>query len=113
MAMNCPKCAGLMRVVHSQRKEGFRDRWYRCTECTEPVRTREYPVSPEEVLSETPPRHPRGSAHPNSVLTEDNVRALRAAHARGVSYNQLATEYGLHRNTVIDIAKRRRWAHVA
>ena len=58
-------------------------------------------------------RNPRGSAHPNAVLTEENVRALRAARARGVSIDQLATEYGLHRGTVINITTRRAWSHVA
>ena len=110
--MSCPKCEARMRVVHTQRREEFRDRWYRCTVCTEGVRTREYPLSPEELLRDTPPRHRRGSAHPNAVLTEDNVRALRAARSRGVSINQLATEYGLNRNTVIKIASHRTWSHV-
>lgn len=113
MAMSCPKCEARMRVVHTQRREDARHRWYRCTECTELVRTRETLMTPEELLYDTPKRNPRGAAHPNAVLTEDNVRALRAARARGVSIDQLATEYGLHRGTVINITARRAWSHVA
>jgi len=106
MAVNCPQCATRMRVVHTERKGEDTDRWYRCPECRESVRTR------ESLLVEVQKRNPKGSEHPNSVLTEDDVRALRAERANGIPINQLATKYGLHRGTIINIDKYRAWKHV-
>ncbi len=107
MGMSCPECTTRMRVVHSQSFDNITQRWYRCPECGERLRTC------ETIHLGGAKRNPKGSEHPNAVLTEENVRSLRAARARGTSIEQLATEYGLHRNTVIDIAKRRCWTHVA
>ncbi len=107
MGMSCPACTTRMCVVHSQSFDNTTQRWYRCPECGEGLRTC------ETIHLGGAKRNPRGSAHPNAVLTEENVRALRDAHERGVSLNQLATEYGLNRSTVIDIIKRRSWTHVA
>jgi len=107
MAMNCPKCATRMRVVHSQSFDNLTQRWYRCPECEERLRTC------ETIHLGGPKRNPKGSEHPNAVLTEENVRALRAAHERGVSLSQLAIEYGIHRSTVINITTGRAWSHVA
>ncbi len=105
--MKCPECATRMRVVHSQSFDNTTQRWYRCPECGERLRTC------ETIHLGGAKRNPRGSAHPNAVLTEENVRALRAARANGVSIDKLAAEYGLHRGTVINIAAGRAWSHVA
>ena len=96
-----------MHVVHTQSKNGITDRWYRCPGCNNRQRTREQPV-------DAPPRqHPQGAAHPNAVLTEDNIRALRQAWSNGVTGTQLATEYGIHKSTVSTIVNAHTWKHVA
>jgi hypothetical protein len=44
---------------------------------------------------------PRGSRHGRALLTEDDVREIRAVYSRGgVTQKQLATKYGVGRGTV-------------
>lgn len=46
-------------------------------------------------------RPARGTAQPNAKLTAEQVREIRARHAAGgVSYPQLAAEYGLHAQNI-------------
>lgn len=58
----------------------------------------------------------RGEAHASHVLTEDQVREIRArtdavGHARGI-YSTLAREYGVSHVLVSRIARRLNWAHL-
>lgn len=55
----------------------------------------------------------QGSLHGASKLTEDAVRAIRAARAAGEATRALAEQYGVSRRTVRDAASGRLWAHVA
>jgi hypothetical protein len=56
---------------------------------------------------------PKGTACSWSKLDEDDVRAIRQRYARGgVTQRQLATEYGLHYQTVWQIIHRERWSHL-
>jgi hypothetical protein len=53
----------------------------------------------------------RGSRHGRSVLTEDQVRQIKAL--RGLqSGKSLAAMFGVSRQIVCDIHKGRRWAHI-
>lgn len=55
-----------------------------------------------------------GEHHPHSKLTEASVRAIRARYAAGgVSYQRLATEYGVTNATIGCVVRRTWWAHVA
>lgn len=58
-------------------------------------------------------RRPRGSKHPDAVLTEQSVAEIRAALREGVSLGVLAARYGVVKSTIAFIAKRRTWKHVA
>jgi hypothetical protein len=53
------------------------------------------------------PHHPTGQ----KLIAED-VRALRALHARGLSMCGLGRLFGIHEKTVKDIVVRRYWKHV-
>jgi RNA:NAD 2'-phosphotransferase (TPT1/KptA family) len=56
-------------------------------------------------------RHPykRGQSHPNAVLTEDDVRAIRASDE---NYTSLGRRYGICKNNVYLIRARQAWGHV-
>lgn len=106
MGMSCPACTTKMRVVHTQSFDNTTQRWYRCPECNELLRTC------ETVHLGGPKRHPKGSAHPNAVLTEDDVRTLRS-ESKHYTIDALADRYGIHRGHVIKILQGQAWKHVA
>lgn len=58
-------------------------------------------------------RTARGEGHGRAKLTEDEVRAIRAASASGESYRSIALQYGLNRFHVGSIVRRQKWSHVA
>lgn len=51
----------------------------------------------------------RGETHPNSKLTEQAVRSMRAAHVGGVQYKELAAKYGVSPMTVGQICRGESW----
>lgn len=46
------------------------------------------------------------------AMTEQRVLDARRRHAEGVSYLQLAREFGVSRSAVVDAVVRRTWRHV-
>lgn len=105
--MSCPECATRMHVIHTQSRDSITHRWYRCPDCAHKLRTR------EELFIAPPRLHPNGEDHPNAVLTNDNIRDLRAAWVNGAKGTDLATEYGIHKSTVSTIVHAHTWKHVA
>lgn len=59
-----------------------------------------------------PERMARGSRCTQSKLTEAKVKELRERYANGERIEDLAREYGLHKNTPYDIINRKKWRHV-
>jgi hypothetical protein len=58
-------------------------------------------------------RRPRGSANPQSKLTESQVRDLRGRYAAGgCSQRALAADYGISPAMVSQITTRRYWRHI-
>lgn len=58
-------------------------------------------------------RRPRlGERSSLAKLTEPGVRAIRAAHADGVRPVRLAEQYGVTRQTIHSILRRKTWVHV-
>jgi DNA-directed RNA polymerase subunit RPC12/RpoP len=55
----------------------------------------------------------RGEGNPRAKLTADKVRALRARRADGLTYRQLASEFGISDVSAHAAVNRRTWAHVA
>lgn len=51
-----------------------------------------------------------GSRHPNSRLTEANVREIRSS---GLTQRQLASKFGVNQKTIFDALHGRYWRHVA
>jgi len=59
------------------------------------------------------PRHDRkGEEHHNSKLTKEDVRAIRAKSAAGMSAGQIARLYGVNRTAIGRILNGITWAHV-
>jgi DNA-binding transcriptional regulator YiaG len=50
---------------------------------------------------------------PRAPFSPDDIRAIRAARAGGVSMKTLAESYSVSTGTISDICRRRSWAHVA
>lgn len=60
------------------------------------------------------PETRRGVNNPRSKLTEDDVRAIRAAYeAGGVTMKTLGQRYGVSKTVVQHIMNRKLWSHVA
>ena len=54
----------------------------------------------------------RGSAHPNSKLTEDDVRLIDVLLRDGVRESDIARKFDVSRNCINQIALGRTWKHV-
>lgn len=58
-------------------------------------------------MSPFKPRHPEGNIPSGSLLTEDQVREIRARYAAGgVSYRALEVEYGVSRSAINSAVRR-------
>ena len=53
-----------------------------------------------------------GDNHPQSVLTEDQVREIKSRRAEGELLRVLAAEYGVSLSLVGNICTGRAWKHV-
>lgn len=57
-------------------------------------------------------RSNRGERQGRSVLTESNVRYIRAALARGARQRDLASAFGVAKATISSVHTRKSWAHL-
>jgi hypothetical protein len=53
-----------------------------------------------------------GAGNPRAKLTDDKVRQLRARRADGLTYRQLAAEFGISDVSACAVVNRKTWAHV-
>jgi hypothetical protein len=53
-----------------------------------------------------------GESHGKAKLSEENVIAIRARHAKGETQRSLASEFHVHYTTIADIVHRRHWKHI-
>jgi hypothetical protein len=51
-------------------------------------------------------RHPTGDRHPSAKLSDEQVRRVRLALARGEKGSDLAREYGVHKTLISRIKTR-------
>lgn len=54
-------------------------------------------------------RIPQGEQKPSAKLTKDQVREIRAKVGAGATKSSLSREYGVHRSTIIRIARYEKW----
>lgn len=57
-------------------------------------------------------RYRIGSRHPNSILTEDDVRKIRQLLLEGESNISIAEKFKINKDTISDIKRRKSWKHV-
>lgn len=55
---------------------------------------------------------PCGERNGRSILTEDDVRRIRAMRSAGLQYAQIAEQFPVALRTIRKVCKRRSWAHV-
>lgn len=55
---------------------------------------------------------PKGSLHPNALLTEEQVQLIRKRYAIGAMRPVLARDYGVSWETIDGIVNRRSWNHI-
>ena len=56
----------------------------------------------------------RGQQNGRAVLTENDVYAIRAAHAAGgVTLTALSSQYGVSRTVISDVVHRKSWRHIS
>lgn len=71
------------------------------------------PGGDEHYSHRNPGRVRRGSAAPRAILTEEQVRSIRArCLAQPTTFRQIAQEYGVVPSTISAIARRVTWAHL-
>lgn len=56
--------------------------------------------------------NPKGTRHWNSLLTEESATEVRVLHSKGLSYQALAEQFGVHPWTISDVVRRKTWKHV-
>ena len=54
----------------------------------------------------------QGEGHPTARLTSIDVKHIRAYHAKGLTYKQLAKYYKVEVSTIGKIVRRINWRHV-
>ena len=114
----CRYCNGRTRVVNTELHPDGQHRWLRCSDCGGLTRSIETYADGRSCTGPLPgakhKRKPRatGSRNGASVLTNENVLALREAAANGVRQIDLAQHYGIDPATVSRIVNRKAWGHI-
>lgn len=115
--MRCRSCnSSNTKVTVTEHHKNETWRYCRCIDCGAKYKTIEqYAVpkrGPAPGWTAPPNCSKKGSENNASVLTEANVLDLRRMAAEGKTYVALAKEFGIHKDTVYRIVKRKRWTHV-
>lgn len=58
------------------------------------------------------PASQKGAKNPNSKLSEDDVRKIRARKKEGVTHDELAKDFGVTKTTISMIYNRKLWSHI-
>jgi len=115
--MRCRKCNSRnTRVIVTEHHGNETWRYCRCLDCETKYKTIETYAILKRGSIPGVPQHPncirRGEGGGSSVLTEQNVRDIRRLSEEKVTYKEIARRYGIHKDTVYRIVKRKRWIHV-
>lgn len=59
-----------------------------------------------------PPAPPKGEAHPNASVTEEQVRDIKAMFDSGATYREVIDKHGVSKGTAYNIKIGKYWGHV-
>lgn len=115
--MRCRACSSKNTRVTCTEHHGHQTvRYCRCLDCLAKYKTVETYEQPKRGSAPGYKPHPnqlkRGEDVSTSVLTEDNVKQIRSLAANNVTYVVIAKQFGIHKDTVYRIVKRKTWTHV-
>ena len=115
--MNCRSCSSKnTRVVCTEHRGHVTKRWCRCLDCGEKFRTLEQYEKPKAGPARGYQPHPnqvrRGTENHSAVLTEENIVQIRTLASENQTYASIAETFGIHKDTVYRIVKRKLWKHV-
>lgn len=109
--MYCPKCSSSSRVISiNKKKPGEIRRYRKCTVCDHKFVTTQ---GPEEIAQRKQVLYRKGEEHPNSKLTNDTVREMRALAATGVSSFECGLIWDVSQKVAWNAIVGRTWKHVA
>ena len=117
--MKCRSCNSLnTRITCTKAINATETRRYcRCLDCKARYQTTEtYAITKRGSMfgiQQDNSHKARGERVSSAVLTEDNVREIRRLSLECCqTYNEIASRFGIHKDTVYKIVNRKSWAHV-
>ena len=115
--MRCRKCNSLdTRTTCTEHKSNETWRYCRCLNCDFRYKTIEKYAVPKRGAIPGVPQHPnctlKGEQSGTAVLTTVNVLEIRRLASENQTYAVIAKRFGIHKDTVYRIVKRKSWSHV-
>ena len=115
--MKCRQCNSTNTHVTSTRHKGNETwRYCCCFDCNARYKTIEtYAISKRGAVPGVKQHvncRARGEQVSSAVLTEANVLEIRKLAFKNQTYAVIAKRFGIHKDTVYRIVKRKRWSHV-
>jgi transcriptional regulator NrdR family protein len=115
--MKCRKCNSKnTRVTVTEHYANETRRYCRCLDCKAHYKTIEKYALPKRGSLPGVKQHPncrlKGEQVGTAVLTELNILEIRRLASVNKTYVDIAKQFGIHKNTVYRIVKRKLWAHV-
>lgn len=116
--MNCRYCSSKnTRVTVTEHHGNETWRYCRCLDCEAKYKTIEMYADEKRGAIPGKPCHinsiKRGTENGNTVLTEQNIQTIRFMAKDNTTYKEIARVFGIHKDTVYRIVKRKIWSHVA
>jgi hypothetical protein len=115
--MKCRQCnSSNTRAVCTRHKGNETWRYCRCLDCEARYKTVEMYAAAKRGCVLGVKQHVncrvRGEQVGSAVLTEANVLEIRRLAAENEKYQVIAKRFGIHKDTVYRIVKRKLWSHV-
>jgi DNA invertase Pin-like site-specific DNA recombinase len=115
--MKCRQCNSKnTRVTVTEHYGNETRRYCRCLDCKSRYKTIEQYAVPKRGSLPGVKQHSncrlKGEQVGTSVLTELNVLEIRKLASFNKTYANIAKQFGIHKDTVYKIVKRKRWSHV-
>jgi membrane-bound lytic murein transglycosylase B len=115
--MKCRHCGSKhTKVVVTEHHGNETWRYCRCEKCDKTYKTIETYAIPKRGSVPGCKPHPnqvkRGEENHSAVLTENNIRTIRQLSKQHKTYQEIATQFGIHKDTVYKIVNLKSWKHV-